>query len=120
MAQDVGGSGKSRNRRKILLIAGLTLGYMIPLFWLWSATNFPDSFGVVIKVHGKAGLLEEWWYSYLLLNRPNALDLATFAYMWLPIAGLIGWVIHKQLGKQPINFSIFADRPGGQKNPPSL
>ncbi|MEO1969268.1 MAG: hypothetical protein ABGW87_11210 [Sphingomonadaceae bacterium] len=119
MAQGVEGKNKSRNRRKTLLIVGLTLGYMVPLFWLWSATNFPDSFGVIIKAHGKAGLLEEWWYSYLLLSRPNALDLATFAYMWLPVVCLIGWAIYKQLGTQPIRFNIFADQPDHREDTPS-
>ncbi|MXP30098.1 hypothetical protein GRI58_14915 [Porphyrobacter algicida] len=106
-------------RQKLVLIGG-TIAYMVPLFWLWGKAHFPDSFGIVIDAHGRAGLLEEWWYSYLLLNRPNAIDLVTFAYMWLPVAGLIGWVIYKQLSTKPISFSIFADRPGGHGDPPQI
>lgn len=120
MVQDSGRNAKRGNWRQRLLIIGTTLTYMVPLFWLWGASNFPDGFGVVIREHGKVGLLEEWWYSYLLLNRPNALNLATFAYMWLPIFGLIGWLIHKQFTGKSMRFSIFAESPKQPDDQPRM
>ena len=83
------------------------LAYMIPLFWLWNRTDFPDSFGIHITAHGKVGLTESWYYSYLLLERHRILDVVTFIYMWVVIVGFVGWVAFKQLRK--IKFSLYSD-----------
>ncbi|HVH86190.1 MAG TPA: hypothetical protein VM912_05660, partial [Terriglobales bacterium] len=76
-----------------------SLGYMIPLFWLWNRADYPDSFGVQITAYGKAGLMESWYYSYLLLQRHHVLDVITFIYMWSVVVGSIAWIIFKQLQK---------------------
>jgi hypothetical protein len=89
---------------KTLLV---TLGYMIPLLWLWNRTDFPDSLGIHITAHGKAGLLENWYYSYLLVERHHILDDVAFAYMWAPIVGLVGWFAARKLRR--MKFSIYAD-----------
>ena len=86
------GKPHSRWREAMKVIAG-TLCYMLPLFWLWSATDYPDGLGVHIEAHGKVGLLENWWYSYLLIERHRPLDVLTFVYMWAAVLGLIGWII---------------------------
>ena len=83
---------KDRLRAALPVIA-TAIGYMIPLFWLWSITGHPDALGVHIAAHGKAGLLENGWYSYLLLQRHLFSDVATFAYMWLAMAGVIAWML---------------------------
>jgi len=82
--------------RQALLTIGGVIAYMIPLFWLWSSVGWPESFGITITAHGKAGLLENWYYSYLLVERPSLIDDVTYLYMWAPIAGLIGWFGWKQ------------------------
>lgn len=84
-----------------------TLAYMIPLFWLWNRTDYPDSLGVTITAHGKAGLLENWYYSYLLVERHRVMDDLTFLYMWAPILGLIAWFAAKRLRK--VNFFLYSD-----------
>lgn len=66
--------------------------YMVPLLWLWNKTDYPRSFGIHITAHGKAGLLENWWYSYLLLKRHHLWDIAAFAYMWAAVAAIVGWL----------------------------
>ena len=78
-------------RQNLLLIGG-TLGYMILLFCLWGETGRPESFGIRITAHGKAGLLENWYYSYLLLDRPDFWDILTFLYMWAPVAAGLMWL----------------------------
>jgi hypothetical protein len=75
---------------KILLAA---VAYMIPLFWLWARAGFPDSMGVHIAAHGKVGLLEDWYYSYLLLERHTPLDIVTFLYMWGIVSGYVAWLV---------------------------
>jgi hypothetical protein len=78
--------------RKILALVLCVLAYMTPLFWMWSVTGYPDSFGVHITAHGRAGLIESWGYSYLLLNRHYVLDLLLFAYMWTPAVPVLAWL----------------------------
>jgi hypothetical protein len=51
-----------RNWWRAVIIA---LVSMVPLFWLWDRTGFPDELGIHIDAHGKAGLPESWFYSYL-------------------------------------------------------
>jgi hypothetical protein len=89
----------------IALCSGVA--YAIPLEILWTKCRYPDSLGVQITDHGKAGMLEKWWYSYLLIQRHRPLDVATFAYMWLPIAGLIGWFAIPRLKRA--NFSLYSN-----------
>jgi hypothetical protein len=84
-----------------------TLAYMIPLFLLWSSTDFPDGLGVHIAAHGEAGLLENWYYSYLLIQRHHALDVLTFLYMWAPIVGIAGWFAFRKL--RHMKFSLYSD-----------
>jgi len=93
---------------KILLA---TLAYLIPLFWLWERVNFPDSLGVQIAAHGRVGLLENWYYSYLLLGRHRFLDIVTFAYMWAPPVGYVGWLTIPSLKRA--NFSLYSDSSKG-------
>ena len=91
---DEAGTEKKQSRwRDALKTIVVVLLYLIPLFWLWSRTGYPDNLGVHITAHGKAGLLENWWYSYLLLERHQLWDIVTFAYMWTAVAAIIGWVI---------------------------
>lgn len=84
------GKPKGKWRQTLLMIVGI-IGYMIPLFWLWSSIDWPKGFGITITAHGKAGLIENWYYSYLLLRRPSLIDDFTFLYMWIPVAGFVGW-----------------------------
>ena len=88
---------------KMLLIL---IPYMFPLFWLWNRTNFPDSFGVHTD-RGKAGVFESWYYSYLLLERHKPLDLVAFAYMWVPVVGVVAWLVMPKL--RTANFSLYSD-----------
>ena len=100
-------------RQNLLIIIG-TLGYMVPLFWLWSETEFPQGFGIHITAHGKGGLLEHWWYSYLLVQRAQPWDIVLFLYMWAPVAGFIGWLIWKWWNGREhkrLNLSLFDDAP---------
>lgn len=94
-----------------------SLAYMIPLFWLWSSTDFPDSLGVHITAHGKAGLVEDWYYSYLLLQRHHVLDIITFIYMWSIIVGFVCWIVFKQFPNLKLSFYSSAERasPSGIK-----
>lgn len=85
------------NALKTLLVM---LCYMPPMFWLWSKTDFPKSFGIRITAHGKGAVLEEWWYSYLLLERHHVWDILTFAYMWAPLIGFVGYLLWTKLGKR--------------------
>jgi len=78
--------------RKTLLTVGGTIAYLIPLFWLWHDTGWPESFGIRITDHGRAGLIENWYYSYLFLTGPNFIDLVAFLYMWAPVAGFLIWL----------------------------
>jgi hypothetical protein len=100
---------------KVLLA---TLAYMIPLFVLWDRTNYPDSLGVQITAHGKAGFLENWYYSYLLLQRHRALDVLTFAYMWAPIVGYVGWLVLPKM--RGTKFSLYDDQPVETASAPPL
>lgn len=93
--------------KKASLTIAVVLGYMIPLFVLWTNTDYPDSLGVHITAHGKAGLIENWYYSYLLLERHHALDDLAFAYMWAPVVGFLGWLAVKQL--RTMKVSIYSD-----------
>src|SRR3569623_2169666 len=83
--------------RRSLKVVFLSLLYMIPLFWLWIHANYPDSLGVHITAHGKTGLLENWWYSYLLVERHQVLDVVTFLYMWAPAVVFLGWLARSML-----------------------
>jgi len=74
------------------------IGYMIPFFWLLGKTDFPDSFGIHITAHGKVGLFENWYYSYLLLQRHQPWDVILFLYMWAAVVGCVGWLVWKTLG----------------------
>jgi hypothetical protein len=76
-----------------------SIAYMIPLFWLWNSTDFPDSLGIHITAHGKTGLLENWYYSYLLLQRHRLIDVVTFIYMWAIVVGFLVWLGFRRFGK---------------------
>ena len=104
---DAGEVADTSNRWPWWKTVGVVLVYMIPLFWLWSRTDFPDSLGVHITAHGKAGLIENWYYSYLLVERHHPLDDVAFLYMWGPIAGFIGWFAFRKL--RGMNFSFYDD-----------
>lgn len=67
-------------------------GYGALLLWLWIETDYPDSFGLDLG-SGKGAVLENWYYSYLLLQRHTLFDVATFVTMWAPVAGLILWLV---------------------------
>ena len=91
----------------------LVLAYMLPLVGLWSLTDFPSSFGIHIAAHGAAGLLRNWYFSYLLIERHEVLDVLTFLWMWLPLVVLVacvrqfaGPVIRKL---RTTKFSLYSD-----------
>lgn len=109
---NAGETRKKTNWRSWWMTVLCTLAYMIPLFWLWIHIDFPDSLGVHITAHGRAGLLENWYYSYLLVERHHILDDVAFAYMWAPIVGLVGWFAARKLRR--MNFSIYADDEAGR------
>jgi len=93
---------------KNLAVIGITIAYMIPLFWLWTETGWPEKFGIRIVAYGKAGLFENWYYSYLLLRRPSLINDFTFGYMWAPILGFAGWlawVLFRQITRSDANGS---------------
>jgi hypothetical protein len=96
-----------------LAIFAIVIAYMVPLLALWSITDFPDSFGIHIAAHGKAGLLENWYYSYLLIGRHQILDLLTFLWMWMPLAAiliLVGQFAPPMLRKlRGTKFSLYSD-----------
>ncbi len=83
---------KDRWRKAWPILLGAFV-YMIPLFWMWHKVDYPDSFGVHFHEHGKAGLLESWWYSYLLLERHRIWDVVTFIDMWSVIVGGVWWIV---------------------------
>jgi len=76
-----------------LKIVGVCLAYLLPLFWLWNAVGYPEAFGVEVATHGKAALFDLWRHSFRLLDRGESLDLVTFAYMWLAVAGPVLWFV---------------------------
>ncbi|MDE2302203.1 MAG: hypothetical protein KGK11_06550 [Sphingomonadales bacterium] len=78
--------------RRNLKIVAYTILYMIPLFWMWNKAGYPDGFGIHITAHGKSGLLENWYYSYPLIQRGQFLDIMLFIYMWAVIVLCAGWV----------------------------
>lgn len=94
---------------KILL---WSLAYMIPLLWMWNLTDYPDSFGVEFG-RGKAGALESWYYSYLLLQRHHVLDVVTFIYMWAIVAAFLGFVASKLIRRTNFSFYSANERAGG-------
>jgi hypothetical protein len=59
----------------------IVLFWMTGYFWLRGETDFPDSFAVRLP-HGQAGVFEEYWYSYLLLERHQPWDIALFVWLW--------------------------------------
>jgi len=83
------------------------LAYVAGLLWLWIQTDFPNSLGVQIAARGKVGAIEDWYYSYLLIERHRVLDVVAFLYMWGPIAGFIGWFAFRKL--RGMNFSFYDD-----------
>ena len=106
---DLGKKPKGGWRQNLTIIVG-TVAYMIPLFWLWDRDGYPDGLGVHITAHGKVGMIENWWYSYLLVERHQGLDIALFLYMWAPLLAVIGYFAWPALRKiRGSNFSIYAD-----------
>jgi hypothetical protein len=85
-------TAKKSKWRENLRIVFVVVAYMVPLFWLWQRTGFPDALDVHITAHGKAGLFENWWYSYLLIERHRIWDLVTFAYMWAAVVAVVIWL----------------------------
>ena len=81
--------------------------YIIPLFWLQSKTGFPESFGIHETSHGKGRMLEDWYYSYVFLERHTFLDVVTFLYMWAPVAGFVGWLVLRKLRGRKL--SLYAE-----------
>jgi hypothetical protein len=90
---------------KTMLAVG---AYMIPLFWLFSLTGFPESFGVP-RCHGRGCEIEDWYQSYLFLERHQPLDIVTFLYMWAPVAWFIGWFAFRKFRGTKLSF--YADEP---------
>ncbi|WP_375380995.1 hypothetical protein [uncultured Sphingomonas sp.] len=84
---------KSGSWRKNLAIIFGTLVYMLPLFWLWQKTGYPESLGFRITARGKGGLIENWWYSYRLIERHNIWDVVAFVYMWAAVVGIVAWLV---------------------------
>lgn len=74
-----------------LRMIAFVLAYLLPLFWLWHRTGWPERFGVTVD-HGRIGLYENWYYSYHLLQGQSVLDLVTFLYMWAPVVGYLAWL----------------------------
>ncbi|MFY8193643.1 hypothetical protein [Novosphingobium sp. B1] len=70
--------------------------YMLPWIavWLWlkSQTGFPDRYGYHNGLHGKAGVFNEYIHSGLLLQRPGAVEIFLFTWMWAPVVGFIAWL----------------------------
>ena len=82
------------NHRKVKWgTTALLFVYAVSLVWLWNRTGFPDSLGVQTG-DGRMSVLENWYYSYLLLQRHQVLDVVTFIYMWAFI-GFFGWLAYK-------------------------
>src|SRR5262249_664736 len=92
-----------------------SLAYMIPLFWLWDRTGFPDSLGIHISAHGKTGVLEDWYYSYLLIERHTVLDIVTFLYMCAVVVGFAAWATLSWLKKRQVT-----ETPAPSLNTPSI
>jgi hypothetical protein len=70
-----------------------TLAYIGALFWLKNLTGYPDSFGVHETCTGKGCIFDDWYYSYLFMERHRPLDVLVFVYMWAPLAALIAWFV---------------------------
>ena len=80
---------------KIILFA---FAWVVPSFWLMSEVRYPDSFGVHYQSStGRGQTAEQFYYSYLLLERHHLLDVITFAWMWAPLVGIIGWIVYAQI-----------------------
>ena len=107
--------------RNMTMLLG-ALAYLTPFLILESNLNYPDCFGVHLSHNGRAAVLEEWWYSYLLIQRHRFWDIVLFLYMWGPLLGLIGWQIWKWWkGRENkrLNLSIFDDTPPPSDPPPN-
>jgi hypothetical protein len=91
------------------------VAWVIPTFWLMGQDDYPDSFGVHYQSKtGRGQTAEDFYYSYLLLQRHHVLDVITFAFLWAPFLGLIGWIAYPQLRKlRHQKFSIYSDSSKG-------
>jgi hypothetical protein len=86
---------------------GAAIAYVVPCFWLWSLIDYQDLIGARwTRSSGRGETLEEWYYSYLLLERHHVLDLITFVYMWAPLAGFVGWIAFRALRRT--KFSLYS------------
>ena len=92
----------SKGRWKIIVGS---LAYFGLLFWLKELTGFPDSFGVHETCTGKGCIFDDWYYSYVFMERHRPLDVVTFLYMWAPLAALIAWFLLPRFRRA--NFSIY-------------
>jgi hypothetical protein len=83
---------KSRRGWIIFLLVLLWVG---PSFWLMDQDGYPESFGIHYhSMSGRGQTAEQFYYSYVLLQRHHVLDVITFAWMWAPLIGTVIWVVY--------------------------
>jgi hypothetical protein len=85
-------AAKSRRGWIVFLFALVWIG---PSILLMDQDGYPDSFG--IHYHSRTGrgqTFEQFVDSYVLLQRHHVLDVITFAWIWAPLVGAIGWVVY--------------------------
>jgi hypothetical protein len=64
-------------------------------FLLMDQDGYPDSFGIHYhSTTGKGMVVEQFYDSHVLVQRHHLLDIITFAWMWAPLVGAIGWVVY--------------------------
>ena len=81
-----------RSLRRNLLLFAAVLAYIVPLFWLQGKAHYPDSFGLHLLAHGRGRLIEEYYDSYVLIERRHLWDVVLFLYMWAPAVAGLAWI----------------------------
>lgn len=107
MAEGDGKPGMSKGRK--FAYWGLFIVWLIGQIWLSDLADYPKAFGVV-PLHGKARFYQEYFDSYLLLERPTSIDIGLFVWMWIPVVGLAVYLARpllNSLGGR--RFSFFAN-----------
>lgn len=88
-------AAKSRRAWIIFLFALLWAG---PSFLLMDQDGYPESFGIHYhSTSGRGQTFEDFYYSYVLLQRHHLLDVITFVWMWAPLVGILVWVVYAQI-----------------------
>jgi hypothetical protein len=92
--------GRLRRNRGTIAFWAAVLAWGVGIAALSVLAKYPGSFGMRFG-SGRAGLIETFLYSYLLVERHHWWDIALIAWMWGPLLGLAAWAM------RGLRFSLF-------------